>query len=67
VPINQQVTFKKLYSATGKSEQLFQQYTQTGNSSDLFETISRARTMTENHAYKSTSYIRKTLFNYWEK
>jgi hypothetical protein len=39
----------------------------TRNDSDLFETIFRARMMTENHAYKSTDYIQKILFNYWKK
>jgi hypothetical protein len=33
----------------------------TRNDSDLFETIFRARMMTENHAYKSTGYIQKTF------
>jgi hypothetical protein len=39
----------------------------TRNDSDLFETIFRARMMTENHACKSTGYIQKTLFIYWKK
>jgi hypothetical protein len=37
------------------------------NESYLFETIFRARMMTEKHAYKSTGYIQKTSYNYWKK
>jgi hypothetical protein len=57
----------KMYSAALKHLKDLENFALTRNYSDLFETIFRARMMTEKHAYKSTGYIQKTLFNYWKK
>jgi hypothetical protein len=57
----------KTYSDAIKHLKDLENFALTRNDSDLFETIFRARRMTENHAYKLTGYIQKTLFNYWKK
>jgi hypothetical protein len=57
----------KTYSVALKHLKDLENFVLTRNDSDLFGTISRARRVTENHAYKSTSYSQKTLFNYWKK
>jgi hypothetical protein len=57
----------KMYSDALKHLKDLENFALTCNDSDLFETIFRARMMTENHTYKSTGYIQKTLFNYWKK
>jgi hypothetical protein len=57
----------KTYSDALKHLKDLENFALTRNDSDLLETIFRARMMTEKHAYKSTGYIQKTLFNYWKK
>jgi hypothetical protein len=57
----------KTYSDALKHLKDLENFALTRNDSDLFETIFRARMMTEKYAYKSTGYIQKTLFNYWKK
>jgi hypothetical protein len=57
----------KTYSGALKHLKDLENFALTRNDSDLLETIFRTRMMTENHAYKSTVYIQKTLFNYWKK
>jgi hypothetical protein len=49
----------KTYSDALKHLKDLENFALTRNDSDLFGTISRARTVTENHAYKSTSYSQK--------
>jgi hypothetical protein len=57
----------KMYSDALKHLKDLENFALIRNDSDLFETIFRARMITEKHAYKSTGYIQKTLFNYWKK
>jgi hypothetical protein len=57
----------KTYSDGLKHLKYLKNFALTRNDSDLFETIFRAKMMTENHVYKSTGYVQKTLFNYWKK
>jgi cell shape-determining protein MreC len=57
----------KMYSNALKHLKDLENFALTRSDSNMFETISRARVMTENCAYKSTSYIPKTLFNYRKK
>jgi hypothetical protein len=64
-PITESIV--KVYSDALKHLKGLENFALTRSNSDLFETISRTRIITENHAFKSTSYIQKTSFSYWKK
>jgi hypothetical protein len=53
----------KMYSDALKNLKGLDNFALSHNNSHMFGTISRARIMTDNRAYKSTSYIQKTLLD----